>query len=291
LRTLDFPLVCWPMSPALASAGVAIPAMTSGGGTGTGGPVGGTGTTGGLVGALPAATLVVRAGKRTGTGGTPATGAGDGVSGRGAAGNCGPLCLGAGPGAALVAPSLAPAAGLAAPPSWWRTVRRRRGRNAGRAWKALWSLSQMLVGLPAAGAAAAAGSALSACIAHKLGALAKVQNVNCDFYRRCGAVYVRSFRLMLCAQTKVSFYELTRSSITFPRKKNLLLHDVKTNLINKLRGSKTFRKNVSAANFQKQNSSCHQLVQRRMSRASTFSQQFVHFVTIYQVLWIQHIAA
>lgn len=158
LRTLEptlvFPWVCWPMSLAI----------TSGGGTGTGGPVG----------APPAATLLATAGKRTGTGcshcgATVAGGAGDG-----AAGNGGPLCLlGAGPNAALT-PSPAPA-GLAAPPSWWRpTVIRRRGRNAGRAAKALWSLSQMLGGLLAAGTAAAAGSLPAACICitHKTGALA-----------------------------------------------------------------------------------------------------------------------
>ena len=49
------------------------------------------------------------------------------------------------------------------------------------------------------------------------------------------------------------------------KKKNMLLHHVKTNLLNKLRGSKTFSKNVSAANFQKQNSSCRQQVQRRIT--------------------------
>lgn len=170
LRTLEptlvFPWICWPMSPAI----------TSGGGTGTGGPVG----------APPAATLLATAGKRTGTGCSHC-----GATVAGGAGNGGPLCLlGAGPNAALT-PSPAPA-GLAAPPSWWRpTVIRRRGRNAGRAAKALWSLSQMLGGLLAAGTAAAAGSLPAACICitHKTGALAARRpkcRMNRDFYRPKG---------------------------------------------------------------------------------------------------------
>lgn len=193
LRTLEptlvFPLLCWPLSPALAPAAVAIPPMTSGGGTGTGGPVG----------ALPAATLLATAGKRTGTGCSasacgavavageaPPTGAGDGFSSSGAAGIGGPLCLGAAGPCAVLAPSPAPApAGLSAPPSWWRMVRRRRGRNAGRAGKALWSLSQMLGGLPVAGAAAGAGS-LSACITrtarHKLWSARRSAEWNAAFY-------------------------------------------------------------------------------------------------------------
>ena len=242
--TLAFPLACGALSPALASAAATtIPALTSGGGAGTGGPGG-------------AAFFSATAGKRTGTGcgdvaaGAPPAGAGDGVSGCGGAGTGGPLCLlGSGTGAA---PSPSPAGLAVSPsPSWWRTVRRRRGRNAGRAWKALWSLSQMLGGLPAAGCAAAAVVSFSACITHKLalaldvGALPKGRTNL--FYRQTNGSSHNSIQQQLVPsgdvnqmelhsslrpffsadaprtkRAKESIHEPTRSGITFGRQKGCL---------------------------------------------------------------------
>lgn len=198
--TLVFPFPCCSLSPSpsFASAAAVVTsaaAAAAGGGTGTGIPGGGlvvVAATFSAAGALPVVDACACPWRRDGGGGL-AAGADGNTTGAGA---LPPAGLAAGfttAGGSTTGAGAWPAAGgstgLGGPPpcvvvvagcmstvlpgappppssSWpWRTPRRRRGRNAGRAWKALWSLSQKLGGFSPA---APADSFFSVCILHKL---------------------------------------------------------------------------------------------------------------------------